>query len=303
MAKATISSIRYLINRQQATGVIGTLNFNAAPFTGTYRPEGNLSLLNGKSANGVWTLKVTDDNVGDVGTLNNWDLIILSAEGDLLTTTASNGTAAFNLPTGTTQVRLEPFAGYEFTLPSNGLRTVTTSGAPLFDQRFGAKVQNAIPVVAANAATVSGVEGTTISNAGTWSDADVGNIVTLTASLGTIVKNNNGTWNWTIASTDDLAATTVTVTANDGVGGIANTTFTYSVSNAAPTITSSLASVSGNVLTSIINSGTYADVPADTVTLSTSIGNVVKNANGTWAWSITPCSGDQQSDGDRHRSR
>ncbi len=273
---------------QQAAGVIGTTDFSTAPFTGTYRPEGNLSLLNGKLASGVWTLKVTDDNAGDTGTLENWDLIILTADGEILTTTAANGTASLNLPAGPNQVRLEPLAGYEFTVPTNGLRSVTAVGAPLFDQRFGSKLQNSIPIVTANAATVSGVEGTTISNAGTWSDADVSNIVTLTASLGTIVKNNNGTWNWSIVSTDNIAATTVTITANDGVGGIASTTFTYSVSNAAPTITRSLASVSGNVLTTIINSGTYADVPADTVTLTSSVGNVIKNANGTWAWSITP---------------
>ncbi len=33
----------------------------SAPFTGTFRPEGLLSALDGKSPNGTWTLEITDD--------------------------------------------------------------------------------------------------------------------------------------------------------------------------------------------------------------------------------------------------
>jgi VCBS repeat-containing protein len=149
---------------------------------------------------------------------------------------------------------------------------------------------NSNPVVAANSSAVSGNEGTTISNTGTWSDPDAGNVVTLTASAGTIVKNANGTWDWSFASTDQVAATTVTITANDGVGGTASTTFTYTVNNVAPVLTRANATVTGNVGTSLTNTGTYADVPADTVTLTADIGTVVKNNDGTWSWSFTPAS-------------
>jgi len=44
------------------------------PFGGSYKPEGNLTLLYGKSAQGSWTLKVYDDAAGDVGTINGWGL-------------------------------------------------------------------------------------------------------------------------------------------------------------------------------------------------------------------------------------
>ena len=61
-----------------------------APFTGRYRPEGmegdynfrgpsTLNLLNGKSANGTWTLEIYDDNRGRSGTLVNWSLIVKGA--------------------------------------------------------------------------------------------------------------------------------------------------------------------------------------------------------------------------------
>ncbi len=47
-----------------------------APFTGSYRPEGSLSVLDGKSITGTWTLEITDDAAGNTGTLNSWSLII-----------------------------------------------------------------------------------------------------------------------------------------------------------------------------------------------------------------------------------
>ncbi len=130
--------VNTVLDQQATTGVIGTTGFNTAPFTGTYRPEGNLSLLNGKLASGVWTLRITDDAATDIGTLNNWDLII-GAGVDIPATTAANGTASFILPNGVNQVRLAPFTGYANTIPADGLRTVTAADTPLFDQRFGSK--------------------------------------------------------------------------------------------------------------------------------------------------------------------
>ncbi len=47
-----------------------------APFTGTYRPQGLLSGLNGKTANGTWKLSAKDDDVLIAGTLLGWSLAI-----------------------------------------------------------------------------------------------------------------------------------------------------------------------------------------------------------------------------------
>ncbi len=44
--------------------------------TGTFSPNTPLSALNGKTAAGVWTLKATDNYVGDTGTITNWTLDI-----------------------------------------------------------------------------------------------------------------------------------------------------------------------------------------------------------------------------------
>lgn len=47
-----------------------------APFTGTFRPEGFLSDLNGLDADGEWQLLMCDDNEEDVGYFDRWDLCI-----------------------------------------------------------------------------------------------------------------------------------------------------------------------------------------------------------------------------------
>lgn len=48
----------------------------SAPFTGTFRPEGDLTRFEGKSLAGNWTLEVTDDAGGSSGTLLNWSMIV-----------------------------------------------------------------------------------------------------------------------------------------------------------------------------------------------------------------------------------
>ncbi|MFO0014310.1 MAG: Ig-like domain-containing protein, partial [Planctomycetota bacterium] len=58
--------------------------------------------------------------------------------------------------------------------------------------------------------------------------------------------------------------------------------------NEAPRLTRAQASLSGNVLTPLTNSGTWSDPEDDPVTLSASLGTVTKNGDGTWAWSFTP---------------
>ena len=51
-----------------------SITTGAGPFTGSFKPEGLLSTLNGIPANGTWTLEITDDANVDTGTLNSWEL-------------------------------------------------------------------------------------------------------------------------------------------------------------------------------------------------------------------------------------
>jgi subtilisin-like proprotein convertase family protein len=51
------------------------------PYTGTFRPEGQLSNFDGISSGGTWTLSITDDFPADVGTLLSWSLDITANTG------------------------------------------------------------------------------------------------------------------------------------------------------------------------------------------------------------------------------
>ncbi|PKO12071.1 MAG: hypothetical protein CVU39_25980 [Chloroflexi bacterium HGW-Chloroflexi-10] len=54
------------------------ISSGTAPFTGSFRPESPLSILNAESMNGVWTLNVSDNANLDTGTLTSWSLTIAS---------------------------------------------------------------------------------------------------------------------------------------------------------------------------------------------------------------------------------
>jgi subtilisin-like proprotein convertase family protein len=60
---------------------ITTIVAAGAPFTGTFRPEGPLSALNGQNPFGVWELEVTDDTQPIEGMLVSWTLNITTAGG------------------------------------------------------------------------------------------------------------------------------------------------------------------------------------------------------------------------------
>lgn len=48
----------------------------APPFTGTFRPDRSLSLLDGMLTHGTWILRVTDNGNGDTGVIQSWRMEI-----------------------------------------------------------------------------------------------------------------------------------------------------------------------------------------------------------------------------------
>jgi uncharacterized delta-60 repeat protein len=151
---------------------------------------------------------------------------------------------------------------------------------------FGLTVNNVAPTLTVADASVTVNEGNVGTNSGTYADVPA-DTVSLAASIGTIVDNGDGTWSWSYNGPDDVAAQIVTITASDEDGGSTIATFDFTVNNVAPTVAVDNAAVTVNEGQSASNTGTYADVPADTVTLSASIGTVVDNGDGTWSWSYT----------------
>ncbi|MGB7325621.1 MAG: hypothetical protein WBD31_12175 [Rubripirellula sp.] len=169
--------------------------------------------------------------------------------------------------------------------PYNELITITltsdaNSGSATTSFRMF--VTNVAPTISSDA-DVTFNEGETATNTGVWNDVGFDDVV-LTTSLGTVTKNDNGTWSWNWDTSDGPDETqVVTVTATDSDGAVTDTTFQLTVNNVVPTISNN-GDIHAYEGVTAINSGVWNDVGDDVVTLTASIGNVVKNDNGTWDW-------------------
>ncbi|WP_323791546.1 post-COAP-1 domain-containing protein [Nocardioides sp.] len=98
------------------------------------------------------------------------------------------------------------------------------------------KAPNVAPTIASDAGAVSTPEGTDAGNSGTYADDD-GDDVSLSADVGTVVDHEDGTWAWSNPAPDGPAGPyTVTITADDGNGESATTSFTVTVDNVAPEV-------------------------------------------------------------------
>lgn len=142
---------------------------------------------------------------------------------------------------------------------------------------------NTAPTVSATQASVTVSEGATAANTGTFGDAD-NDPVTLSASVGTITPGS-GTWSWSYGTVDGpTQSQTVTVTANDGAGGITTTTFALVVNNVSPSVN---AGANGTLVSNqVLNfSGSFSDPGTN---------------DAPWSWSIdwgvgTPTTGSTSS--------
>ncbi len=79
-----------------------------APFTGSFRPEGNLSDFAGLSSLGDWTLRITDDANQDGGQLQDWTLSICSDDLlDINDTAFGDGSELIIINQGNDQYQLQ----------------------------------------------------------------------------------------------------------------------------------------------------------------------------------------------------
>jgi hypothetical protein len=122
------------------------------------------------------------------------------------------------------------------------------------------QASNQPPTVAADNATVTVDEGQTATNTGTVSDPD-NEPVSLSASVGTVVNNGDGAWSWSFNTTDGPPQSqTVTITADDGNGGVSQTSFSLTVNNVAPTVGAISAPVNPQPVGATVNaSGSFSD--------------------------------------------
>ncbi|MCS6978295.1 MAG: tandem-95 repeat protein [Gemmatales bacterium] len=85
---------------------------------------------------------------------------------------------------------------------------------------------------------VSVSEGSTAINTGQWFDFDPDDVVTLSASIGTVTRHANGSWSWSLSTSDSDQSGTVQITATDSAGASTTVEFELRVANVAPSIVS-----------------------------------------------------------------
>ena len=212
-------------------------------------------------------------------------------DGDPLTVTAANagnGTVVIN-PNGT--ITYTPDANF------NGTETITYT---ISDGQGGtATATVTVTVAPVNDAPVAdpplppqtGVDGTAVSIlvAGNFKDAD-GDVLTFSATglpAGLSINPTTGVISGTLdknASQPNGGVYAVTVTANDGKGGTASTTFAYTISNPPPAANDDAGSTNEDtpVTVSVLANDTDPDAdPLTVTTASAANGKVVINPNGT----------------------
>lgn len=112
-----------------------SINSGTAPFTGVFRPAQPLASFNGLLLEGTWTLKIQDFVVPDSGELIEWEM---NVSYDIGAISDANGWAPIDLPSAdTTDATLILQPNWEYTLPSNGIHTVTTIDEPVYGLTYG----------------------------------------------------------------------------------------------------------------------------------------------------------------------
>ena len=199
------------------------------------------------TASGTFTSRVYD-----AGTAKQWDTATYTISGATVAISVRTGNTAS--PDGTWSAFTPvPASGSSVGLSGRyiqyqaSLSTGNTSQTPALEAIAFAcsDVTNQPPTVTVNQGAVTVSEGQVATNSGTKSDPN-GDPVGLTASVGTIVDNGNGTWSWSYATTDgpgQSAIVTIFVTESGSPSG--QITFSLTVNNVPPTTT--FTNTSGNI--------------------------------------------------------
>ena len=267
-----------LTDADNATDVQGSINATSSNnvFTNAAYPNVNGQLVND------W--KTVIENNGTVPTLNDNGGLVRTVALEPGSVAIDNGSDAL-------------------AVDESGQALVTDARGGDFLRKYGSVVDigaiESQPIpgafgVSATSSSVTADEGSTASNTGTFTAADI-STVTLTASLGTLSVVDDA-WSWSYNTSDgpDDSAT-ITITATDSSdGSVATTTFDLTVSNVAPTVAATSATVTVNEGSTATNSGTFADVGNDVVTITASVGSITQGS-GTWSWSYNTNDGPDDS--------
>ncbi len=151
---------------------------------------------------------------------------------------------------------------------------------------FALSVDNVAPQISVDEQVLSLLVGSLATNSGSYFDPGLDTVM-LTASMGDVVDQGDGTWSWSLDTTGLPNSQTVMITATDSDGGFQTTAFELFAGR----IIADSSAVSASEGSDVTNTGTYLDPGVATLTLSASIGDVVDNLDGTWTWNYNVSDG------------
>ena len=243
---------------------------------GIYTPNNPLAALNGVNGIGTWTLEVTDNAAGDIGTLNDWSLdLVCINDADLAV--AKSGPATVVAGTDMTYTIDVSNAG-----PANAVDVIVTDTIPA-GTTYVSDTDSCVEAPAGTlTCTLGGIAtGATDSFDVTVSvpaSATTGTVLTNTAAVTTVTNDPNGANNSDSVDTVVAREAAITViktqiTANPivaGAGGAPNLCYNIHIDNAGPSNVSGLTTVdTGSPYVGIVSVGATGwvdNLPAGTDT-------------------------------------
>ena len=184
-------------------------------------PNGTIQTI-GSGFNHPWGVAV--DAAGDVFVADSGNNRIVELSPPTVFATPSPLTGSTATAVSATLTGLTPGTTYYY-------RAVASSaGGTVADSSVHSFSTPPPPTIASNLAPLTVKKGAQATNTGTFHDAQGNSTVTLTASLGTVTKNDAaGTWSWAYTPSTGPAVATVTITATDNLGLTATTNFPLTV--------------------------------------------------------------------------
>ena len=156
--------------------------------------------------------------------------------------------------------------------------TVTYEDQSSVTAEFDLEVSNLAPQLAVDEETVDTYLVADASNTGFYSDAGQ-DTVQLTASIGVLTGNADGTWSWSVGENELLESQAILISAIDGDD--ATTTVSFQL-NILPWIDGDADMLSFDEGSVASTQGSY--YTGQPVTLSASIGAVLDDGDGIWSW-------------------
>ena len=233
-----IANVAFQVKPDAAFGVTPIIvggNANVPPFSFSF-VSGSVNVINSEptdiTLNQNTVLENTSTAAADLlfGQLGTVDLDpVDSYIYDLLTGVGDTDNSRFVIVADKIYLKQGEILDFEAKASYSVRIRTTDSGGLIYSRQVTLNVTDVDePVVLSVAnANLVGVVSAILNNTGTWSDPE-NRTVDLTASLGTVVKNANGTWSWSYTPDSVVSNQTVTISASDSVN-TSNVTFTINV--------------------------------------------------------------------------